>query len=335
METGVSIIICCYNSSSRIRPTLEHLAKQKNVSCDEWEIILVDNASTDNTTDAVKQIWQELVTQYSPKFTIVKEITPGLSHARNKGISQAYFKYVLFCDDDNWLEDNYLESALKIMETHPLIGILGGRGVPVFETEEPPYFWKNQYHALAVGKQSEDEGDITNSRGVVYGAGMVVNIIAYNRLLHDFNFQFQGMGRIGNSLNSSEDHELCLALKNIGYKIYVSNDMVFSHYIPKNRTTLDYYKRLFTGFGMSFPTLLGYFLNRDESNSFKNDYRYLCLRCLKNAFIAWIRLLFKGYNYKNISYMQSLYQNIGMIKSLLAAKNSFKKNWGNIPKVLN
>src|SRR5215204_3095757 len=102
MQLGVSIIICGYNSSKRISPTLKALQKQqfadKLVS---WEVIFVDNASTDDTEHVATEVWNsDPVTS----FKIVKEEKPGLMHARKKGLAHAINDIVSFIDDDNWVE---------------------------------------------------------------------------------------------------------------------------------------------------------------------------------------------------------------------------------------
>ncbi|MGI8636943.1 MAG: glycosyltransferase [Segetibacter sp.] len=329
MEEGISVIVCCFNSSLRLQPTLEHLCLQKKIPVSKWEVIVVDNASSDSTSEKAMEIWNSF-TSVKPSFKVVHEPNPGLSSARKKGIQEALFKYVLFCDDDNWLDQNYLDTALNIMNSSPQIGALGGIGDPVFEKEEPPYFWQNQYHVLAVGSQGKKEGDITEERGVLYGAGMVLNKAAFNILRDKFDFKFQVSDRIGNNLISSGDHELCLALKQIGYRIYYSKSLVFKHYIPAKRTSLKYYKELFLSFGMSDAMLSVYFIHRNNINSIKNDYRYICLRCTKNIIKTCLILTFKGYyfslnKYKYVSHLHHLYNNLGMLKKMIAKKNSFKK----------
>src|SRR5579863_8037322 len=132
MPSGISVIICCFNSSTRITPTLLHLYNQKDIPLSSWEIIIVNNCSTDNTAEKAAQLWESFSSN-KPRFSIVNESTPGLSAARQKGIAESYFDYVLFCDDDNWLDENYLRVALNIMQNNPLIGALGGTGIPVFE----------------------------------------------------------------------------------------------------------------------------------------------------------------------------------------------------------
>ncbi|MEO6549465.1 MAG: glycosyltransferase [Ferruginibacter sp.] len=330
-KDGISVIICCFNSSSRIEPTLRHLYLQQHIPIEKWEVILVDNASSDDTAAKAVVTWNSF-SGIKPPIKIVNEDKQGLSFARHRGIQESNFKFVLFCDDDNWLNENYLADSLNIMSAQPQIGALGGKGSTVFEIAVPPHFWKNQDHVLAVGKQWKTAGDITMERGVLYGAGMVLNKTAYNILLEKYDFSFQVSDRIGENLASSGDHELCLALKRIGYKIFYSEDLKFEHYIPQKRTTIPYYKQLFLSFGKSDTMLMTYSLNRENYHGIKVDYRYRCLRHAKNIAKSWLRLLFTGYytnpdKHKYIDVLHSLYGNIGSLKMTLLMKNSFKETF--------
>src|ERR1700679_3060772 len=100
MKKGISVIICCYNSAKRLTQTLDHIFRQKNLVFD-WEVIVVDNASTDSTSLIAEQLLSASL--HKDKFKIVFEVTPGLIFARKKGVSVAQFDRLLFCDDDNWL----------------------------------------------------------------------------------------------------------------------------------------------------------------------------------------------------------------------------------------
>jgi glycosyltransferase involved in cell wall biosynthesis len=334
MPSGISVIICCFNSATRITPTLLHLYNQKDISLSSWEIIVVNNCSTDNTAEKAVQLWESLPSN-KPRFSVVNESTPGLSAARQKGISQSYFDYVLFCDDDNWLDEDYLSLALNIMQNNPLIGALGGTGIPVFEKNEPPYFWVNQYHVLAVGNQSDIDGDITDERGVLYGAGLILNKAAYNTLKEKFQFKFLLSDRIGDNLVSSGDHELCLALRKIDFRIFNAKALKFKHYIPAYRTTIEYYKKLFLGFGMSYAMLHVYKVTQGTLNNIKNDYRYIAARCLKNILKIEIKLLITGYHftsnkYKYLDRVHLLFSNIGQLKMIVREKNIYKVQFLNL-----
>ena len=335
MSPGISVIICCYNSVGRIEPTLQHLYTQKGLPPTEWEVILVDNASTDNTASVATAIWDSFPGK-KPKFKVVTEPTPGLSSARKKGIEDSSFEYVVFCDDDNWLEESYLVNGLKIMFSDPNIGVLGGTGIPVFEHTEPPYFWVNQFPGLAVGEQSPIEGDITDERGVSYGAGMILNRRAFLELVENYNFQFQVSDRIGEVLMSSGDHEICLALRKLGYRIFYSRTLQFKHFIPAHRTTIEYYKKLYFGFGVAYALLRVYAVQKDQVNSLVNDYRYFCIRAMKIILFTRIKLLMEGYyfsknKYKFVETLHLLYSNIGMLKTFLRIKNSYKMQLSSQP----
>ena len=137
MEKGVSVIMCCYNSASRLRETLRYLALQKTeVVC---EIILVDNASTDNTKEVAVKCWSEFGCTAIP-LKIVDQPVQGLLFAREKGIDSSKYNVLIFCDDDNWLEQSYVQNAYDILENHPHIGAVGGTGTPVADGPLPDWF---------------------------------------------------------------------------------------------------------------------------------------------------------------------------------------------------
>ncbi len=334
MPSGISVVVCCYNSAVRLAPTLNHLLAQKYISSSLWEVIVIDNASTDNTQQIALEIWENYAGE-KPEFKIIYEKQPGLSFARKRGIIASAFDYVLFCDDDNWLYENYISTSLKMMESKPEIGALGGTGYPVFEDKEPPYFWVNQYHLLATGEQSKINGDITNERKVLYGAGMTINKAAFYHLIETYHFDFILSDRNGKNLTSSGDHELCLALRKIGYRIYYLKELKFRHFIPAIRTKLSYYKRLVYGFGVSYALLQVYGMTDQLVNNWRSDYRYKSLRCFKNILIYQALLIIKGYYFKSeklqyMDYVHVLYSNLGMFRTYLAVKNSYKQQFSDL-----
>lgn len=240
-EHGVSIIVCCYNSEKRIVKTLEHLANQIISDPVKCEVILVDNASQDNTIMAAKTTWEGLPTK-NIDFEIVIENQIGLSFARAKGMKHARYKYVLFCDDDNWLNHNYVINAYDFLSKNPDYAIVGGNGVPLCEIEPPKWFdaFKSMY---ATGCRKD--GDVTN----VYGAGMCLKI----ELLKDFSSLLED--RRGNSLSSGGDSEICHYLRDKGYKIRQLCSNEFKHFIPKERLNEAYLYRLARGRGYSMAKL--------------------------------------------------------------------------------
>ena len=239
MNKGISIIICTYNGKALLVETLCHLrAQQLDVPC---EIILVDNASTDGTKTSADTWWQEHGVGNIDYRSFVQP-KPGKQYAQELGYEKATYEYLLVCDDDNWLCNTYVQNAFNIMESNQSIGALGGWCEAEFEAEKPEWF--DQYAKFfAVSKQGAKSGDITNKKGCLYGAGMVL------RKSHWLNLNRLGFEplltcRKGNTLSSGGDTEYCYALRLLGYKIWYDERLYFKHYMTKGRMSLDYVSRL-------------------------------------------------------------------------------------------
>jgi glycosyltransferase involved in cell wall biosynthesis len=237
---GISVIVCCYNSAKRLPKTIEHIAKQRVNNTVKWELIIVNNNSTDNTEQVTKDIWEALGTP--TKLVIVKEPQPGLSYAREKGMSKAKYDVLLWCDDDNWLCDTYVQTAFDIMNKNLDIGGLGGWCEAAFETEKPKWFDVSARY-FAVSKQGKRSGDITTKKGCVYGAGMVLRKSHWLELKQK-GFKHLLKDRVGKSLSSGGDTEYCYALRLLGYKMWYDERLYFKHYMSDGRLSLAYVSRL-------------------------------------------------------------------------------------------
>ena len=238
---GISVIICCYNSSSKIVNTLKHLHAQVTAKV-PFEIVLVDNASTDNTVETAKATWAELPLINLP-FNIVSENSPGLAHARLAGIRASKFELLIFCDDDNWLVVNYIQIVYSKFIKYPDVAILGGMGIPEFEYPAAKPFWFDTlYHGYAVGAQANHESDVDN----VYGAGMAIRKSALTKVTDAMPLFLTG--RKKDSLSAGEDSELCLRMRLAGYRIKYIPELTFKHYLPQSRLQWRYLKKLHIGF---------------------------------------------------------------------------------------
>ncbi|WP_300978473.1 glycosyltransferase [Flavobacterium sp.] len=242
-QLDLSVIVCCYNSAQRIRPTLEHLAKQNTTNFLKWEVIVVDNNSNDGTSELVFQIWEELKSDIA--FKVVYENRPGLSNARKKGILSANGEILIFCDDDNWFEEHYVQIAYNLMSEDNSIGMLGGIGQEVIGGDKPTWF-ENVKLAYAVGPQNDVDGDITFIKGYVYGAGSIVRkSVLFN--IYEKGFINQLTDRIGKVLVSGGDNEIGYMIALSGFKIYYSSKLKFKHYLPESRLMVSYLCRLAKG----------------------------------------------------------------------------------------
>ena len=240
MEKGASVIICCYNSAPRLPETLRHIAAQQVPPHIAWELLIVNNLSSDGTEEIAQAFFR---TNPHISGAVLQEPTPGLSYARQKGFDQARYEYVVLCDDDNWLKEDYLPTAFGIMEADPQIGALGGCGTPVFETGSSPRWFSEYQEYYATGPQHPQSGDITRSRSFVYGAGAVFRLPALQHLQRT-GFEHLLTDRKGSSLVTGGDNELGYALVLSGYKIWYDERLQFFHFITARRLHLSYFKKL-------------------------------------------------------------------------------------------
>lgn len=157
MLNCISVVICTYNRSDMLALALKSLIKQSLVSY-PFEIIVVNNASTDGTDEAVKTIQKEYPFVAS---SIVYEDKQGLGHARNTGLRHARGKYVAFLDDDARADRNWLKTALEFFETlEPSPICVGGPIFPFYTTPRPKWFceeneirsWGDHSRHLEIGE---------------------------------------------------------------------------------------------------------------------------------------------------------------------------------------
>jgi glycosyltransferase involved in cell wall biosynthesis len=252
VDPGVSVVICCYNSSTRIVKVLEHLALQQGSFA--GEIILVDNCCTDDTVAKARQYWNREVRNMP--LSVIQENQAGLTYARIAGTRAAQYETLVFCDDDNWLDKNYLQQAFTVMGNYPEVGIAGGEITAFYEKPIPEDF-ESMSAYLAISKPQAD-GIITKNSPFLPGAGLVVRRSTLIQII-DSGFQFFCSDRVGKSLSSGGDSELSMALVLAGYEVYFSNALRLQHFITAERISWAYMERLVSGINSALPILFFYY----------------------------------------------------------------------------
>ena len=246
MARGVSIVVCCYNSAQRLAPTLAHLAVQQLSKTLKWEVIIIDNASLDNTGDAAYRIWNAV---RAAPLRVISEPRAGLAFARTRGLAEAKYDIVSFVDDDNWVCPEWVQLVWGIMNEAPEIGACGGLSEAVCEIK-PPSWFKDNDASYAVGPRGLTRGDITETRGWLWGAGLSIRKSAWQRLVSD-GFCPLLIDRQGEKLGAGADSELCLALRLAGWRLWYDPRLRFQHFLPVQRLNWRYLRKLHRGFGAS------------------------------------------------------------------------------------
>lgn len=245
-----TLLICTYNRASLLRRCLEAIAALSVSAGVSWEVLVVDNASTDDTAAVVKafeQRWPGLAVRY------LREERPGVAYARKTGIAAAAGEWVVYVDDDCILERDWLDEAARFVETHPDVGAFGGRNV--LEWEYSPDDLSLAYGESLARQDWGDEPKSVAATGkhCFCGAGLALRRDAL--LATGYLEKGQLRGRHPGSLAAGEDTEVQLVLRNAGWQICYVPTLRLRHWIPAQRMTLKYLKPLHHGFGMTEPYL--------------------------------------------------------------------------------
>jgi glycosyltransferase involved in cell wall biosynthesis len=249
--TGVSVVICCYNSAGRIEDTLRHVAAQRASPDLAWEVVIVDNASTDGTADAAALVWEQLGCHAPLRVVVEREL--GQMHARRTGVHTARYDLISFVDDDNWISSSWLELVVEIFRNHPDVGACGGKNSPIVQGPAPT--WLPQVAgAFALGAQSGRSGYLEAERGFLFGAGLSLRREAWHGAMNRAP-ELLLPGRRGRAVLSGDDEEICYRLLLLGWRLWYQEELNLAHCLSPNRLRWGYMRRLHRGFGRGWVWL--------------------------------------------------------------------------------
>lgn len=161
-----SVVICSYNRLDHLLGAVAS-ALHQTLDVAAYEVIVVDNCSTDGTAEAIhKQIGNHSNLRY------IYEARLGLATARNTGWQAAQGKYVAFLDDDAKAESNWLETAKGLIEPHPTnLHCIGGPIYP-FYTSPKPDWWLDKYEIRTRGDVQRQllQGEFFSGSNMICGA---------------------------------------------------------------------------------------------------------------------------------------------------------------------
>ena len=126
----VSVIVCTYNRAERLPRVIKELCAQ-NYPQDAFEIIIIDNCSTDNTPEIVQEYKCSLL-------RYVRENQQGVSFARNRGAEEAKFPYLAYLDDDCSVDKNWLSELISGFDLDEEVSIVAGRVELAFDDQKIP-----------------------------------------------------------------------------------------------------------------------------------------------------------------------------------------------------
>ena len=246
----VSVIICTHNPrADYLSDTLAGLAAQ-TLAHDAWELLLVDNASDEPMEGRFNLGWHA-------DARVVREETLGLTPARLRGVAEARGELLLFVDDDNVLNPDYLEQALLIANERPWLGAWSGQCGGRFE--QPPPEWTRRYWGNLVIREFDKDHWSNLPRlaaTMPCGAGLCVRreVGRHYLELHKTGSRSIQLDRTGDSLLSGGDNDLAACACDLGLGVGLIAALKLQHLIAPGRFTPEYLSRL--AYGIHYSSVL-------------------------------------------------------------------------------
>ena len=287
----LSVIICTHNPRWDYFQRCISALRDQRLPYDQWGLVVVDNRSDEPLAGRLDLFWH-------PDAHVVREETLGLTAARLRGIRESKGELLVFVDDDNVLDVDFLEIALRTAEERRFLGSWSGQCRPAFE--EPPPEWTRRYWGNLVIR--EFDNDVWSNlprlpESMPCGAGLCVrrDVALHYLDLHESgkrSFQFD---RNGKSLLSGGDNDLAACACDIGLGVGLIASLKLTHLISPERLTVDYLARLAEGIHYS-STLLDseYGIRTQQRTALGRTADFLRIVRLKQPHSRILRAAFRG-----------------------------------------
>ncbi len=237
----ISVIICTYNRAEYLRKVLIDLAGQDVIGRICFEVIIVDNNSTDNT----RQVGEEFIAKYPEVFRYVFEARQGKTFALNTGIRESKGSIVAFTDDDVVIDNNWVFSVKQAFAANQACKAFGGRVLPLWPDTVPQWIAR--------------EGDFENTKGTIvehdlgdcvkkYSQAGVdppigANMFFAREVLDKYGGFNESLNLDINTIPMLEDTEFCNRLLKCKEEMTYIPDSVVYHPVYPERLTKNYFRK--------------------------------------------------------------------------------------------
>lgn len=234
----ISVIIPTYNRCKYLSITIDSFLKQSYPS-DMFEIIVVDNSSTDDTSKLLKSYNDS----YPDKVKILFEARQGVHYARNSAAKFAKGELLYFTDDDMIADSDLLKEIVKPFGIDEKVGTATGRVLPKWEAEPPKWVLRYCINGLLSLSNPIYEFLISANDCQVYSC--------HQAILKDIFLKAGGYNPENTKGEWIGDGEtgLNIKVKDLGYKFAFNGKSIIHHIIPASRMTQAYLNKRFSNQG--------------------------------------------------------------------------------------
>ena len=245
-----AVVICTYNGARNLPLVLDRLGRQQMTERLNWEVVVVDNNSTDDTPSVVRR-YQRVWAGTLPLHYYF-EHQQGLAYARRCALRHVTAPLIGFLDDDNFPSDTWVQDAWEFGCQHPRAGAYGSEVQPMYDSP-PPEGFRRIAPLLAIIHRGNQPFVYASRPGVLpSGAGMVIRREAW---LAHVPKQPKLAGVSDRSLKAKgEDVETLSYIRDAGWEVWHNPHMKIQHHIPAERLQPAYLIKLCRSVGLNrFP----------------------------------------------------------------------------------
>jgi glycosyltransferase involved in cell wall biosynthesis len=241
----ITIGVCTFNRAESLRRTLDSLLTVVVPTDVAWEIVIVNNNSTDHT--------DEVIATYADRLPVRQEFepTPGKSNALNRAIEAARGDYIVWIDDDVVVDVGWLTAYVEAFQRWPEAAVFGGRIIPKYEP--PVEKWVKESEGILGGPYAiRDFGDhalplsAADENHFPYGANWAIRTREQRAFRYD-----PELGPVPNRIRNHEETDIIYRLLAAGATGYWIPDAIAEHCIGRERQTVRYIGDYYEGWGES------------------------------------------------------------------------------------
>ncbi|HET6979220.1 MAG TPA: glycosyltransferase [Pyrinomonadaceae bacterium] len=242
----ISLLVCTYNRSQDLRELLETAVKQETNGEFSYEVIVVDNNSTDKTRDTVK----EFIDAGHSNVQYFFEPRQGKSYALNTALEAAKGWAYVITDDDFILPANWLHEIHQAFRDHPEAAVISGKVLPRWQGEAPAWLTKDHWSAIAMADYGDKPFYAGDDNPICLLAG------AFRRdAVQEVGGYRADLGVSPDQIGGVEDLDILQRLWGAGHKALYQPQIAFEHKVGANRLTKAYHRRWHKGHGRFYAAM--------------------------------------------------------------------------------
>jgi glycosyltransferase involved in cell wall biosynthesis len=247
-STGIdmTLLVCTYNRSGDLREMLDTALAQETGGAFTYEVLVVDNNSTDDTRAVV----ETFAARGHVNLRYLFEPRQGKSWALNTGLAAARGWIYTIADDDFILPTDWLKKIYEGFRAHPHVSFVSGKVLPLWQAPVPPWLDREHWSSVALADYGDAEFYTDESHQVCLLA------CSFRRADVDAVGGYRvGLGVSQERIGGVEDLEILQRLWKAGRRGIYLPWLAFYHKVPPSRLTMDYHRRWHTGHGRFYAEL--------------------------------------------------------------------------------